>query len=365
MLSIEKIVKAFEDLLDENIISILNNLLDNDFSAYIVGGAIRDFFLGNFPKGFDIITNAKPEDIMNLYRKHKRITVASKPGTVTVILDEKPYDISTLRKEKYEGDKDLPEITYVDTIEEDHWRRDFTVNAVYYDFGVKEFQDPSDSGVRDINERTLRMIGEPKERLTEDGMRILRLARLITSLNLEVHSSLLEGLKKVDTDARFISKKMKRNEIMLLMSAINPRKGLTILKDSGVYPFILQGVRSIIKSDIDDCKLALCWQLSESKPLIRLFAFFMAIMHEKDYVNAAKNLGLEESEIEIIEGLKAGKTGFKSALEKEQLDDWVQYVGKDLSKELFKVILLNAFCEDDEDIIDKRKEIEERINLNV
>lgn len=162
---------------------IIETLNKNGFEAYIVGGSVRDMLLGLTPTDFDVTTSAKPEDVQSLFKK--TIPTGIKHGTITVVVEGTPIEVTTFRKESDYTDNRHPEkIDFVTDIKEDLTRRDFTINALAYNnkTGIIDFYD----GLKDLKNKLLRAVGNPKERFTEDALRILRLFRFASVLGFNI-----------------------------------------------------------------------------------------------------------------------------------------------------------------------------------
>ena len=171
-----------------NIKSVLNILNQNGFEAYIVGGCVRDILLNKTPNDFDITTDAKPDNIVNLFEK--TIPTGIKHGTVTVIADNQPIEVTTFRADGDYTDFRRPtNIIFVNNLKQDLKRRDFTVNALAYNHkeGLKDYF----GGVEDLNNKILRAVGDPETRFKEDALRILRLFRFASTLNFTIEEKTL------------------------------------------------------------------------------------------------------------------------------------------------------------------------------
>ena len=183
-----------------NALRVLYKLKDGGFQAFLVGGAVRDLLLGRRPKDFDIATNAHPEQVRQLFRNCRLIGRRFHLAHVRFGMDV--VEVATFRAAHTEIDEDnsvdegghrvldssgriLRDNLY-GTIEEDVWRRDFTANALYYsiaDFSVWDYV----GGVRDANDRVLRLIGDPHTRYREDPVRMLRAVRFAAKLGFQLH----------------------------------------------------------------------------------------------------------------------------------------------------------------------------------
>lgn len=155
---------------------ILNKLKEKGFEGFIVGGCVRDLILGNTPKDYDITTNAKPNEIIDTFKDYKTILTGIKYGTVTVVIDKTPFEITTYRKEnEYINNRKPKSVEFLSSIHEDLYRRDFTINSMAYN-NDKKLIDLYD-GLNDIKKGIIRAIGNKDEKFEEDAIRILRAYR--------------------------------------------------------------------------------------------------------------------------------------------------------------------------------------------
>ena len=155
------------------------------FEAYVVGGCVRDSLLGLTPHDFDLCTNALPEQITAVFVTQTVIPTGIRHGTVTVIAEEHPLEITTYRTEVgYQDHRHPDTVQFVSTIEQDLGRRDFTVNAIAY-HPTRGMVDPF-GGADDIKQRLLRAVGDPAKRFEEDALRMLRALRFASVYGLEI-----------------------------------------------------------------------------------------------------------------------------------------------------------------------------------
>lgn len=201
----------------EYIISALNN---NGYSAYAVGGCVRDAILGREVTDFDITTSALPDEIKMVFSSHSVVETGIKHGTVTVLIDRKPYEITTYRTEKGYSDSRHPdEVRFVDDIESDLARRDFTVNAIAY--SPKEgIVDPF-GGIEDIKKRTLRAVGEPRNRFSEDALRILRALRFSSVLGFAIEKNTSDAIFSLADTLSLVSRERVYVELKKLICGVN------------------------------------------------------------------------------------------------------------------------------------------------
>lgn len=161
-------------------------------NLYLVGGAVRDILLDKDVKDFDFVTDASIDDIKILFPEGDYSFADF--GFVKINFDGEEYDISVLRKEIYHKASRHPDrVEFINSIEEDSLRRDFTINALYFDKNGKVFD--FHGGINDLNNRLIRMIGNPLKRIKEDPLRILRALRLKMQLNFNIEEELLLTIK--------------------------------------------------------------------------------------------------------------------------------------------------------------------------
>ena len=169
---------------NELIDKVLEPIHEAGFTVAFVGGCVRDFMMGAVPHDFDIATNAKPSDLHKIFHKFSNVSDNSENYGVTMPLIEfddvtvEEVEIATFRKDVTKGRH--PKIVYTDSVEEDAFRRDFTVNALYEDI-YGNIIDPTGQGKKDIKDNILRFVGNPQDRITEDPLRIFRFVRFLAS----------------------------------------------------------------------------------------------------------------------------------------------------------------------------------------
>ena len=164
-------------------------------SAYVVGGAVRNLMMDIPVNDWDITTSALPEETLELFKDFKTIETGIKHGTVTVIIDGMPLEITTYRIEKGYSDNRHPDkVEFTDRVEDDLSRRDFTVNAMAYSPGIGLI-DPF-GGCEDINKKLIRCVGNPDKRFGEDALRILRALRFSSVLGFDIDSETSESVHR-------------------------------------------------------------------------------------------------------------------------------------------------------------------------
>ena len=169
--------------LPRDVLFCIQTLEDAGFSAYAVGGCVRDALLGLTPHDYDLCTSATPETIRSLFSHCQLVLAGEKHGTIGVVLADQVYEITTYRTEGSYTDSRHPDwVAFVTDIEADLARRDFTVNAMAYS-PIRGFADPF-GGQKDLQNRILRAVGDPMQRFSEDALRILRGVRFAARFDL-------------------------------------------------------------------------------------------------------------------------------------------------------------------------------------
>ena len=175
------------------VLTCLDKLEQAGFAAYAVGGCVRDSLLGLTPHDFDLCTAATPEQTQQVFSEFRLVLAGEKHGTVTVIVDSQPVEITTFRLEGGYKDNRHPDwVEFVSSVEEDLSRRDFTVNAMAYS-PTRGFADPF-GGRDDLKKKVLRAVGEPAKRFTEDSLRILRGLRFGVRYSLDFEPTTWEAM---------------------------------------------------------------------------------------------------------------------------------------------------------------------------
>lgn len=207
-------------LLPKEIKKCLEALTAAGFEAWCVGGAVRDMIMGRIPGDFDVTTNAHPDEIISLF--DKTVPTGLKHGTVTVIIEKMPIEVTTYRTDGNYSDHRSPDsVEYVSSLEDDLQRRDFTVNAICCDVNGK-IHDPL-NGTNDIKSKILRTVGNPEVRFTEDALRIMRLFRFSSQLDFTIEENTLLAAIKLSYLLREISVERIYKELTRLICGPAPQ----------------------------------------------------------------------------------------------------------------------------------------------
>lgn len=225
--------------MDKIIKNILKKIEDEGFEAYLVGGYVRDYLLGIKSQDIDICTNALPKDLYNIFPNNSN---SNTYGGFNLKIKKYNIDITTYRKElKYQKRKPT-EIIYLNNLEDDVQRRDFTINAICMNKEEKII-DLTD-GIKDLNERKIKIIGNVDEKLIEDPLRILRAIRLCSILNFKLDDKLYNSIKKNYKLIENLSDIRVKQELNKILLNKNFMRGLILLKELKIL--------EILKIDFND-----------------------------------------------------------------------------------------------------------------
>lgn len=179
----------------KNVDIAINLLQSAGFEAYAVGGCVRDSLLGKTPNDWDITTSAKPEDMKSVFAEFHCIDTGIKHGTVTVVIDGEPLEITTFRLDgEYEDNRHPKSVTFTSNLGADLGRRDFTVNAMAYSKKTRTVD--LFGGQNDLKNGIIRCVGDPDRRFNEDALRILRALRFASALDFEIEEKTAQSLLK-------------------------------------------------------------------------------------------------------------------------------------------------------------------------
>lgn len=217
---------------------IIKRLEIYGFKGYIVGGCIRDTLLGKIPYDWDITTDAKPDDIIKIFNNYKVVLTGKKHGTVSVIIKNNQYEITTFRiEDEYVDNRRPKDVKFTKNIIDDLSRRDFTVNAIAYN-KKEDLIDPF-NGMKDINNKIIKTVGKPLLRFSEDSLRILRGVRFSVQHNFEIEEETKLAIKKLRHLLENISVERIRDEFNKILLSDKPSKGIKLLIDLGLMNYIL------------------------------------------------------------------------------------------------------------------------------
>lgn len=215
---------------------IVARLRNAGFAAFWVGGCVRDLLLGRKPYDIDIATDATPDQIEALFKR--TIAVGKKFGVLIVVENGQNFQVATFRRDEDYKDGRRPERVVFGDARADALRRDFTVNALFYDPISDKIHDWV-GGRSDLRAKVIRTIGSPPERFGEDHLRLLRAIRFAAQLNFEIEAETFAAVKKLAPKISLISAERVRDELLKLFIPSCAARGLDLLRDSGLMKHVL------------------------------------------------------------------------------------------------------------------------------
>lgn len=216
----------------EKALSILKKLHKNGYNAYFCGGCVRDYLLQRSPKDYDIVTNAIPEQIQTIFKR--TIPVGAQFGVMKVVFDKDIFEVATFRKDGKYKDGRRPEAINFSDEKEDALRRDFTINGLFYDPIYDRIIDYV-GGREDIKRKFIRTIGIPKERFSEDYLRLMRAIRFSCQLNFSIEQETWKSICSMPELVQNVSKERIRDELMKMLISEQPAKALRMLKKAAYF----------------------------------------------------------------------------------------------------------------------------------
>jgi tRNA nucleotidyltransferase (CCA-adding enzyme) len=221
---------------------VTQTLQDAGFEAYLVGGCVRDLLRGVKPKDWDITTNARPEQILGLF---KHAFYENKFGTVGIVNEQatdttvEVVEVTTYRLEATYSDSRHPDqVDFSDSLETDLKRRDFTMNAIAFDVSQETIIDPFD-GQKDLKNETIRAVGEPVERFKEDALRMMRAVRLASELGFTISHETAQAITQNAVLIEKISKERIRDELIKILGSDRAMDGIWLSSKLGILKFII------------------------------------------------------------------------------------------------------------------------------
>jgi len=221
----------------------VTRLQDAGFTAFWAGGCVRDLLLGNTPKDYDIATDARPDKVLELFPGS--VAVGKAFAVIRARLDDDFFEVATFRCDHAYRDGRRPErVTFTDP-ETDARRRDFTINALFYDPVTEEVHDFVD-GRGDLAAKLVRCVGVPQERFAEDHLRMLRAVRFSTTLDFRLDSDTAAAIRRQAGALAAISAERIRDELVrILVESVHPGQALELLDEVGLLQVVLPEVAAM------------------------------------------------------------------------------------------------------------------------
>jgi len=277
-----------------NVREVCRVLTVGGFQAVTVGGAVRDALLGRTPGDWDVATSARPEQVLASFRR--TIPTGLQHGTVTVVTGrgaDSHVEVTTFRGEGAYSDARRPDhVTFGVPLDEDLARRDLVVNAIAYDPEKRELHDPF-GGLADLARRTLRAVGDPVARFTEDGLRVMRAVRFAAQLEFELAPDTEAGIPPALPSLARVSRERVCDELRKILGARQPSRALVIARRTGIVRSILPELDAAIADE-----RAWLDTVDRAPDTVRLAAMLVVLadrtanVHRIDRLKLASVLGL-------------------------------------------------------------------------
>ena len=263
-------------------LEVLNILFNKGYLAYIVGGYPRDMVLGIKSNDIDICTNATPKEIIDIFDTEN--ISDTNYGSVRVIYKNYHFDVTTFRKEiKYENNRKPVKVKYINDLKKDLLRRDFTINTMCID---KDGNLIDMLGAReDIDKKIIKTVGNPRYRIKEDSLRILRAIRFASVLDFEIDSKTFNYIKKYGYLLKGLSYSRKKEELNKIFASVNKEKARWMIIDSGIDRYL--GISNLSEIVLCDDIIGIWSQLEvdEEYPFSKV---------EKEMIKNIRRMNMEE-----------------------------------------------------------------------
>jgi poly(A) polymerase len=269
---------------------VTQTLQKHEFAAFVVGGAVRDLLLGREPKDFDVATNATPEEVRELFRRSR--IIGRRFRLVHVMCGSDTVEVSTYRGGQVDSGSDhvadehgrILRDNVFGNQEQDATRRDFTINALFYDPASQEVWDYH-GGVPDLKKRRLRMIGDPEVRYREDPVRMLRAVRFAASCNLEIEPTTRKPIRSFAPLLQQVPPARLFDEMLKLLLSGHAHECVTRLRKEGLHHGLLPMLDVILEQPMGERFVMSALRNTDDrvtggKPVSPSFLFAALLWHE-------------------------------------------------------------------------------------
>lgn len=223
-------------------IAIVKRLRDEGYDSYLAGGSVRDMVLGKTPQDYDITTNAKPDDIVKIFPK--TVPVGAQFGVILVMVEGQPFEVASFRHDGPYLDGRRPTHVRYGSLQEDIFRRDFTINGMVYDPIADHIIDLVGGRV-DLESRLVRAIGNPHSRFEEDRLRMIRAVRFAASLDFTVENETFAAIRDLAPTIKQISWERIGEEITRILTEGGAKTGFELLDQTGLLVVLLPEVSTM------------------------------------------------------------------------------------------------------------------------
>ena len=235
-------LNSHKNLLRETAIGIVKRLKEKGFSALFAGGCVRDMLMGNIPEDYDIATDARPDEIINIFKR--TVPIGIHFGVVLVMENDFEFEVATFRSDGTYSDGRHPDtVTFCDA-RGDALRRDFTINGMFYD-PIEDKRFDYVGGEDDLKAGLIRAIGNPFERFDEDRLRMIRAVRFACRFDFQIEGQTAEAIKKFHDKVLTVSRERIRDELRKTLTGPNPDTSIKMLDDLNLLHEILPEVTAM------------------------------------------------------------------------------------------------------------------------
>lgn len=320
--------------INKNALSVISTLKNAGFQAYVVGGGIRDLLLRVKPKDFDVVTNAEPQQIKNIFSNCRLIGRRFRLAHLYFgreIIEVATFRANTIAKETSMGLGLIIRDNVYGKIDEDVLRRDLTINALYYDIDQEVLLDFVD-GYQDIKKKKIRIIGDPETRYREDPVRMLRVLRFAAKLHFTLEKNTQKPIAKIGHTLLSISASRLYDEVVKVFYCGNGKQAFSMLCQynlfeylfSSLKPYIKQKkIRSFVETVLGETDL----RIKQNKPVIHAFVF--ACLFWFPFLETKNNLR-ESGYSLFLAPRKAAKTVLNKACKTINMPRYVQKIILDI-----------------------------------
>lgn len=329
--------KSIDMNLPKSIEYVIRTIEDGGFEAYAVGGCVRNRLMGIQPMDYDIATSARPEDIKGLFPK--TFDTGIKHGTVTVVADKTNIEVTSFRIDgKYTDGRRPESVVFTSDLSLDLERRDFTMNAIAY--GTKTGFVDFCGGMKDIENRLIRGVGEPGKRYGEDALRMLRAIRFAGQLGFEIEKETYKAISDNAALIKNISAERIRDETVKLILSDFPEK-LEMMCDTG----LAENIDTRLSEYLDKylARVMPSVKLCEKSPGSRLALLFQYM--EQTQLKRLLNLLKFDNKLSKEIMLCADMIGKEIPEEPSQIRRLLSHLGIDAFKEILYLKTLKAEAE--------------------
>ena len=318
---------------------IIDTFYQNGYEAFIVGGCVRDTMLNRKLNDYDITTNAMPEKTIELF--DKTIPTGLQHGTITIMLNKEPYEVTTYRVDgEYKDNRRPDEVVFVSDLKEDLARRDFTINAMAYSpyFGFKDFFN----GESDLKNKLIKAVGDANQRFNEDALRMLRAIRFASQLNFKIDASTYDAIKDNSSLIKNISMERVNVELTKTLKSKTPSVGIKMLQETNLLSNLFESeYNAYFDYDYFSKNITNLDKL-ENSPYLRLC--FMLETYFKDITEVSlrkilRKLKCDNKTIDYVTSLNRNQTSYNYIKSDVDLKLWIMSIDRTILFETFEYII--------------------------